>query len=330
LYVLTGDIGGTNTRLALGSAPADRVSIEHRETFASPDYAGLEAIIRDYRPAQQTAVTTAAFGVAGPVRQGVSRITNLPWEISADRLRRRLGLEAVYLLNDLEALAWGIDTLAANELVSLQDGNPEAGGNRAVIAAGTGLGQAGLFSDGHTWRPFATEGGHADFAPESEQEWLLLKHLQQRHAHVSWERVLSGPGIVSLYEFTLRLRKAQIPDWLTDPDAVPAAQITTLALQQGDALCVETLNWYVQLYGREAGNLALKMNATGGVYLGGGIAAAILPALQDGQFIEAFLSKGRMRPLLEGVAVRVICSDLVALQGLTRYALQAVAGPGPI
>lgn len=325
MYILTGDIGGTNTRLALGSVTADRVCIEQRQTFASPDYAGLGDIVRDYRQAQQAGVNTAAFGVAGPVKQGVSRITNLPWEISAQQLSRELGLDAVHLLNDLEALAWGIDTLADGELAVLQDGNGEAHGNRAVIAAGTGLGQAGLCTDGAGWRPFATEGGHADFAPENEQEWLLLKYLQQQHDHVSWERVLSGPGLVTLYTFLLQLRKATAPEWLADPEAVPAARITGLALQESDTLCVEALRWFVTLYGREAGNLALKMNATGGVYLGGGIAPAILPALQDGVFIEAFLRKGRMRPLLEGTRVQVICNDQVALQGLTRFALQAAA-----
>lgn len=323
MYILTGDIGGTNTRLALGSQRNDAVVIEQRESFSSPDYDNLGDIVQSYRPAQQTAVTRAAFGVAGPVRQGISRITNLPWEISAERLRHQLGLQAVYLLNDLEALAWGIDTLATEELVTLQAGSDDDTGNRAVIAAGTGLGQAGLCHNGNGWRPFATEGGHTEFAPVDEQEWLLFKYLQQRHGHVSWERVVSGPGLVTLYEFLLQLRKAPAPDWLTAPDAAPAARITGLALQQSDAVCVETLQWFVRLYGREAGNLALKMNATGGVYLGGGIAPAILPALQDGTFMEAFLDKGRMRGLLEGTAVSVICNDLVALQGLTHYALQA-------
>jgi glucokinase len=321
LYILTGDIGGTNTRLALGALHNGRVSIEQRENFPSPDYDSLGDIVDNYRPLRQAGVTCAAFGVAGPVRHGVSHITNLPWEISTEHLRQRLGLQTVHLLNDLEALAWGIDTLAGDELVTLQTGDGD--GNRAVIAAGTGLGQAGLYHGDNGWRPFATEGGHTEFAPVTEQEWLLLKHLQQRHGHVSWERIVSGPGLVTLYEFLLQLRKASAPDWLTDPEVVPAAQITTLALQQRDSICVETLQWFVQLYGREAGNLALKMNATGGVYLGGGIAPAILPALQDGLFMAAFLDKGRMQPLLEGTAVTVVCNDLVALQGLARYALQA-------
>lgn len=325
MYILTGDIGGTHTRLALGSASDGTVVVEQRKSFPSPDYPSLVDIVRNYPEAQRAGVRVAAFGVAGPVRHGVSRITNLPWEISAEAMRQQLDFDAVHLLNDLEALAWGIDTLATDELVSLQDAGGD-GGNRAVIAAGTGLGQAGLYATGHGWQPFATEGGHADFAPENEQEWLLFKHLQQRHGHVSWERVLSGPGLVTLFEFLLQLRKAPAPEWLNDPAAVPAAQITGAALQQADALCVETLQWFVRLYGREAGNFALKMNATGGVYLGGGIAPIILSALQDGTFMEAFLDKGRMRPLLESMTVKVIVSELVALQGLTRFALEASSG----
>jgi glucokinase len=326
LQILTGDIGGTHTRLALGSLGKDGIHIDQRETFASPDYASLGDIVRCYRPAGQTSVTAAAFGVAGPVSRGISRITNLPWEISARQLAEQLNLDSVYLLNDLEAQAWGIDSLAADELVSLQDSSGAAAGNRAVIAAGTGLGEAGLYYDGNVYRPFATEGGHTDFAPESERDWLLLQQLRQRHGHVSWERLLSGPGLVTLYEFVLQQHRAPAPAWLTAAEEVPAAHITRLALDDNDEICTETLRWFVQLYGREAGNVALKMNATGGVYLGGGIAPKILPALRDGVFIEAFLDKGRMRPLLEGTSVQVICSDLTALKGLARYALYAGGG----
>jgi glucokinase len=323
LLILTGDIGGTNTRLALASMQADGIHIDQRETFPSPDYASLGDVIRGYQPAQQAGITAAAFGVAGPVKQGVSRITNLPWKISQQALATQLNLEAVYLLNDLEAQAWGIDSLAASELISLQDSNGAPAGNRAIVAAGTGLGEAGLYFDGGAYRPFATEGGHTDFAAENAREWLLMQHLRPQYGHVSWERLVSGPGLLTLYKFLLQQHRAPAPDWLTATGEAPAAHITRLALDNSDEICVETLRWFVQLYGREAGNVALKMNATGGVYLGGGIAPRILPALQDGVFIEAFLDKGRMRPLLEGTAVQVICSDLVALKGLARYALDA-------
>ncbi len=321
MQILTGDIGGTHTRLALGAVRDTRICIEQRQTFPSPAYGGLSEIVRAYLPARQGTPAIAAFGVAGPVRHGCSRITNLPWEISTRRLRDELQLGAVYLINDLEALAWGVDSLDADELVCLHAGAAQATGNRAVIAAGTGLGQAGLYADGERWYPFATEGGHTDFAPQDEREWRLLRYLQARHDHVSWERVLSGPGLVTLFEFLLHEHQAPTPDWFADPRLNPGARITELGLQQADALCVETLHWFVRLYGREAGNLALKMKATGGIYLGGGIAPDILPALQDGAFVEAFLGKGRMRPLLENTPVQVINNDLTALIGLTRYAL---------
>lgn len=327
MLILTGDIGGTNTRLALTDFRADGVYVDQRETFSSPDHSSLGDIIRRYQPALETAVAAAAFGVAGPVRDGISRITNLPWEISRQDLAAQLNLERVYLLNDLEAQAWGIDSLTAGELVTLQPGSGAATGNRAIVAAGTGLGEAGLHYDGNVYRPFATEGGHTDFAAQDERDWLLLQHLRQIHGgHVSWERLLSGPGLVTLYQFLLRTNRAPAPDWLNAADETPAAHITRLALDENDEICVETLRWFVQLYGREAGNVALKMNATGGIYLGGGIAAKILPALQNGAFIEAFLDKGRMRPLLEGAAVQVICSDLIALKGLARYAQDAGYG----
>lgn len=323
MHILTGDIGGTHTRLAIGHPDGGSIRIEQRKTFPSGAYDSLEAVIDDYLPAREHTIDAAAFGVAGPVRNGVSTITNLPWEITERRLAEHLRLDAVYLLNDLEAMAWGIDALEGSELVGLCDGSAADGGNRAVVAAGTGLGQAGLYYDGTGFRPFATEGGHADFAPCTERDWLLMKHLQQRYTHVSWERLVSGPGLVTLYEFVLQQHAAAPPDWLAATDEKPGPRITRLALEAADPLCVEALEWFVELYGREAGNVALKMNATGGLYLGGGIAPAILPALQSGNFMRAFLDKGRMRTLLEGVPVRVICSEPASLKGLVRRALQA-------
>lgn len=323
MQILTGDIGGTHTRLAMGRLEGGSIRIEHRETFPSPAYPSLEAIIDQYLPNAQTPIAAAAFGVAGPVRNGVSRITNLPWEISRHTLVQHLQLADVHLLNDLEAMAWGIDALGTEELVGLRQGAAGAAGNRAVIAAGTGLGQAGLYHHDGRYRPFATEGGHTDFAPQTERDWLLLRHLQQHYAHVSWERLVSGPGLVNLYEFVLQQHGATAPEWLGDASQSPGPHITRLALGHEDELCVETLQWFVELYGREAGNVALKMNATGGLFLGGGIAPAILPVLHDSTFTEAFLDKGRMRPLMESIPVQVISSELVSLKGLVRYTRDA-------
>lgn len=327
MRILTGDIGGTNTRLALLEMDADGIRISGRREFASGDYDALSAVIEAYQSgpdAQQP--DAAAFGVAGPVRDGVSHITNLPWRIAARDLAAQLGLEEVQLLNDLEALAWGIDTLQPQDMVSLQAGSSDAAGNRAVIAAGTGLGEAGLCWDGELHVPFATEGGHTDFAPATEGDWRLYGFLQDRFGHVSWERVVSGAGLVHLFEFLLRESGTAAPAWFEDPAQDSAACITRGALSGSDALCVEALRWFARLYGAEAGNLALKMKATGGLYLGGGIAPKILPALQDGRFLAAFLDKGRMRGLVEAMPVRVICNEQVSLQGLARVAALRAQG----
>lgn len=320
LQILIGDIGGTNTRLAIASVRNTQIDIDQHTIYASPDFKALEDILRQYPPTSQGLASAAAFGVAGPVRDGVSRITNLPWEVSSRALSASLALERVYVLNDLEAMAWGIDTLEPAELVCLQAGHGEAPGNRAVVAAGTGLGQAGVYLDGRGHWPFATEGGHCDFAPKTGRDQRLLAHLQARYGHVSWERLVSGPGLENIFGFLLAERALPTPGWLSEtPEDDHAEQISRRALAESDEHCVEALHWFVELYGREAGNVALKMNAAGGVYLGGGIAPKILPALGDGRFLEAFLDKGRMRPLLEAMSVQVIDSKLVSLKGLARY-----------
>mgnify|MGYP001817052948 CR=1 FL=1 len=321
MHILTGDIGGTNTRLAMMEYADGRACVTEKLTFPSESYASLGEIVNEFlarRPKLQP--QAAAFGVAGPVAQGVSRITNLPWVISAEGLAEQLGLQTVQLLNDLEALAWGIDTLRPENMVALQTGSSDPAGNRAVIAAGTGLGEAGLCWDGKLHIPFATEGGHADFAPATERDWRFYGFLKNRFEHVSWERVVSGAGLVHLFEFLLQESGTAVPAWFEDPAQDSAACITRDALSGSDPLCAEALHWFAHLYGAEAGNLALKMKATGGLYLGGGIAPKILPALQDGRFLGAFLDKGRMRGLVEGMPVRVICNEQVSLQGLARVA----------
>lgn len=318
MQILTGDIGGTHTRLSLCELTDRQLRISNHQTFSSAAYPSLQAIIEDYTPA--ATADAAAFGVAGPVKQGVSRVTNLPWEISTQQLVNQLGIHQVFLLNDLEAMAWGIASLENAELVCLQEGACSDTGNQAVIAAGTGLGQAGLFYNGQQHIAFATEGGHTDFSPVTKLEQDLFEHLRQRYGHVSWERLVSGQGLINLFDFILKHNHRQAPDWRQSPDTDAAAVISKQALEGSDPHCIEALSWFVELYGREAGNLALKMNAAGGLFLGGGIAPKILPALQDSTFMRAFLDKGRMRPLLEAIRVQVICSGDVSLKGLARYA----------
>ena len=325
-HFLAGDIGGTKTRLAVIEVDGTQVQTLHETGYSSRGYATFEALLGDFISGIQTPIH-AAFGVAGPVQGRVVQTTNLPWRIDADALQRQLGFAHCTLINDLEATAYGLPALAANDLLALQSGAPDAGGNAAVIAAGTGLGEAGLYWDGQRHHPFATEGGHASFSPGDELEIAFLRYLQQQHQHVSWERVVSGMGLLSLHEFLRLYHHAAVPQWLIDEmhggDA--AAAISGAAMSGRDEICVETLHRFARLYGTEAGNLALKTMSRGGLYLGGGIAPKILPLLRDGVFLDAFLNKGRMRPLLEAMPVRVILNDRAALFGAALRAAQ-VAG----
>ena len=316
IRVISGDIGGTKTRLAIFEVDGARLLVEHEQTFASRDFAEFRELLGIFLK-DIDAPTRAAFGVAGPVQGRLVQTTNLPWRIDADALQSNFGFQYCELLNDLEATAIGMPALGKEDFLTLHAGAPNASGNRAVIAAGTGLGEAGLFWDGRRYHPFSTEGGHASFSPGDDIEIELLKHMQQRYQHVSWERIVSGPGLVSLHEFLCQHRNVPMPAWLQDEmcrgDA--AAVITGAAQSKRDVLCVETLNWFVRLYGAEAGNLALKVMSRGGLYLGGGIAPKILPFLQKGGFLDGFISKGRMKPLLEAMPVKVVLNDRAALFG---------------
>jgi len=314
--ILSGDIGGTKTRLAVIAVDGARLHMERERDYASRDYAAFEDLLGDFLQGSDVPCR-AAFGIAGPVQGRVAQTTNLPWRIDADALQKRFGFGACALLNDLEATAGGLPALGAEDFLTLRAGTPNACGNMAVIAAGTGLGEAGLFWDGQRHHPFATEGGHTSFCPGDDMEVAMLRHLQQRHAHVSWERIVSGPGLVSLHEFLSLHRRIPIPDWLVDEmrQGDAAAAIANAAMGERDELCGEALDWFVRLYGAEAGNLALKVMSRGGLYLGGGIAPKILPRLQNGAFLNALFNKGRMRPLLEAMPVKVILNDRAALYG---------------
>src|SRR3989338_6830307 len=307
---LAGDIGGTKTRLAISEVNGAQVMIKREAVYPSRDYTMFEELLGDFLFCAD-APRPAASGNAGPVAGRAVQTTNLPWHIDADALQRQFSLAHCTLLTDLEAMACGLPAFGADDVLILQTGAPDACGNAAVIAAGTGLGEAGLFWDGLQHHPFATGGGHASFSPGDELEIALLQYLRQRHRHISWERVVSGMGLLSLHEFLRSYRRTTAPQWLNEEmrngDAVAA--ITDAALSGRDEICIETLDWFVRLYGAEAGNLALKAMSRGGLYLGGGIAPKILPLLQGGAFtgafLDAFLNKGRMRPLLEAMPVRV-------------------------
>jgi glucokinase len=261
--------------------------------------------------------------VAGPVKNGVVQVTNLPWIVDASALQAELNFQRVSLLNDLEANAYGTNTLLPHELLSINpQANPLQVGNRALIAAGTGLGEAGMLWDGLAHRPFASEGGHASFAPNDSIGDELLMFLRREHGHVSWERVLSGMGMKNLYRFFRERSGAAEPDWLREQlqNGDLGAVVTQAGLAGSDPVCVDALDCFTRNYGAEAGNLALKMLALGGVYIGGGIAPKMLPRMQSAIFLDAFCHKGRLSPLLESTPVYVILNDKTALQGAAWYA----------
>ena len=320
--ILAGDIGGTTTRLAVFEATGARLDLLAQADFPSGRYPGLEAILSEFLEKHPAVIEVACFGIAGPVRQGRVETPNLSWVVDGKRLAQLLGLDGVGLLNDLEATAHGALVLDPADLAVLNEGAACAAGNRAVIAAGTGLGEAGLCWDGKSYRPFASEGGHADFAPRDDLEVELLQHLRRKFGHVSYERVVSGPGLQNLYNFLRDSGRGTEPDWLVERlrREDPSAAIASAALEGSSELCVLALDRFVSNYGAEAGNLALKFLSTGGVYLGGGIAPKILPKLREPVFLESFTDKGRYRKILETIPVRVILNDRAALLGAARHA----------
>jgi len=321
VQILTGDVGGTKTRLAVIDPASDRPAILRDLVFDSCRYASLNDVLAAFLARLETMPAAVCLGVAGPVDDGRCTTTNLPWVIDAGRIRDEFGQREVFLLNDLEAIGWGIQGLAESDCWTLNAGVVR-NGNGAVIAAGTGLGQAGLYWDGRRQVPFACEGGHADFAPAGGLETELCQWLAGQYGHVSWERLVSGPGLENIYRFLLQRQRARMPGWLEEQarDGGLAAAISAAAMSGEDVPSTEALDLFVGLYGREAGNLALKMLATGGVYLAGGIAPKLLERLKQADFIRAFCAKGRMTALLQAMPVRVVLEDRVALFGAALYA----------
>jgi len=320
LKILTGDIGGTNTRLAVFDTETRQLQPSSLTVFRSNNCSSLDEVVAHYLSRHGGVCKYACFGVAGPIKDRRCKTTNLPWQVSAADIEHGLRLNKVWLLNDLEAMAWGIPALANDALHTLQEGSLDAQGNQCIIAAGTGLGEAGAIKwEGDNYQPFATEGGHSDFAPRNALEFALFEHLAQRFGHVSWERLVSGPGLVEIYQFLIKHHKHTEPLYLDFDD--PAATISEAAMDNSCPISVEALDLFISFYGAEAGNLALKHQATGGIFIGGGIAPKILPKLQDGRFLQAFHDKGRMEPLLQSMPVKVILDNKVALYGPGRYAM---------
>jgi len=322
---LAGDIGGTKTNLAIYTYPGDQLVAKKTASYPSKDHASLADIIRHFLADGYSNVRQACFGIAGPVKDGVVEVTNLPWVVDAAELQAELKFQKVSLLNDLEANAYGINTLFPHDLLALNpQADPNQVGNRALIAAGTGLGEAGMLWNGVTHHPFASEGGHSSFAPNDSIGDELLAFLRKEHGHVSWERVLSGMGMKNLYRFFRQRSGQPEPEWLRAQLAEGdlGYVVTQAGLAGKDPVCVNALDCFTRNYGAEAGNLALKMLALGGVYIGGGIAPKMLSKLQSAIFLDAFYHKGRMSPLLRTTPVYVILNDKTALQGAAWFAVQ--------
>ena len=322
--ILAGDVGATHTRLAGFDADGNKLQAIVERVYETRHYKGLPEIVSEFIRTEGVPVNQACVGVAGPVRGGISKPSNIPWVIDSRELAKQLRLSSVGLINDLEAYAYGIDALGSADFVTLREGAANVEGNMGVISATTGLGEAGLYWDGYRHHPYACEGGHADFSPVNELQIELLRYLLGKHDHVSWERILSGPGIKNIYDFLRDTHRAEEPAWLKERLALapdPPALISQLALEKKAPICEQALDVFVAAYGAETGNCALKFMSTAGIFIGGSIAAKIVPKMKEPAFMEAFLAKGRMRPLLEDMPVKIVMNDSSGLIGAARCAL---------
>jgi glucokinase len=322
--ILAGEIGGTHARLAAFETEGSKLNCVIDTVFESQQHSGLAEIVAEFVKTNGVPVDSACFGVAGPVRHGRCKISNLSWIIDSRELAKQLRLHSVGLLNDLEAFAYGIDALGDEDFITLNEGSQDAEGNRAVVSARTGLGVAGLYWDGRRHHPFACEGGHTNFAPRNEVEDELLRYLRTKYTRVSYERIASGPGIKNIYDFLRETRRAEEPDWLQEqirnaPDA-PAA-ISLLAAEGKAPICDQALSLFVSVYGAHAGDCALTFMTTGGLFIGGSIAAKNLPKMREPAFMESFLDKGRMAELLQDMPVKVVLNDDAGILGAARYTL---------
>ncbi len=328
--LLAGDIGGTKAILALFPPNGDPRSPVVQKRYPSRAFSSLTRLLDAFLEDCEHPIDAACLAVAGPVVNGKSEATNLSWVITEEGLRARLGDIPVRLVNDLQASAYAIPVLKEEDLFTLHPGEPEPMGAMAVIAPGTGLGEAYLVWDGERYRAYASEGGHADFAPRTELEMALLRYLQRRMDHVSYERVCSGMGIPHLYGFLKDSGYAPEPPWLAEQllqadDPTPVIVGAALQKDPPCALCSATLDMFVSILGAEAGNLALKVLSTGGVYVTGGIPPRILDALGHGQFMKSFIRKGRLADRLVRMPVHVVLNTHTALMGAARYGMDLLA-----
>lgn len=317
--LLAADVGGTKTDLALFAVADGRLKLLKEVVFPSKKFRSLAEMAARFN-GQFPRPQRLSIAFAGPVQDGKAKATNLDWSIDVDQLRRELGIAEIWLLNDLEAEAYGLAGLRAEELVTVYAGGPASAGNAAIIAPGTGLGEAGLYWDGNALHPFATEGGHTDFAPRDAFDWELLLYLQNKYCHVSWERLVTGPGIEHIFRFLRDVKKWEVPDILHQKiKKYPLAAAIGTAAREDCPVCVETLRLFVRYLAIEASNLALKLKATGGVFIGGGIVPKIWNDYFQEVFLHHFFRVGRLQPLIESVPVQIILNPRTAMLGAALY-----------
>jgi glucokinase len=324
--VLAGDIGGTKTNVGLFVMEKKRPEPLVIESCASREAPNLENIVDRFLRRHPASISSACFGIAGPVINGRCKTTNLPWVVSETQMKRRFHWRHVRLINDLAAAAMAVPLLRRSEQVFLNKGIMQKKGNLALLSPGTGLGQAMLAYQDAGYVPLSSEGGHVSFSPTTEREIELWRYLRKKYGHVSVERVLSGPGLFNIYSWLRDSGRFEEPTWLRElmKEGDRAKAISESALGKRQALCVESLRLYVSMLGSAAGNLALTSLAVGGIYLGGGIPPKILPALKQGAFLKVFMAKGRFSDFLSRIPVRVILNDNAALLGAAHAAFEAV------
>lgn len=325
--ILAGDVGGTKTQLALISPERGAKDAVREERYASGDFDSLESVIETFLSGCDERPAAASFGVAGPVVRRRAKITNLPWSIDADSIADRFGIAEVRLLNDLQAIATAVPRMDADDLFTLHPGVPDTNGVKAIIAPGTGLGEAFLVWTGERYRACPTEGGHASFAPVSHEQVELLDYLERKFGHVSFERVCSGSGVPNLYDYLCSCGRYEQPEWLREQLAAARDKtpiIFNAGIERRANVCVATVDLFVRILGGVVGNMALKVYATGGIYLGGGIPPRILARLQEPDFLTFSRHKGRFSEWLEGIPIFVIEDPKAALHGAAWDSLEAV------
>lgn len=321
--ILAGDIGGTKTNLSLFKLEKGSLRPLLEKTFFTKEFSSFGALLSAFREENTglPEMDCICLGVAGPVMEGKVTGTNFPWEISETELRKVTGNPHIFLINDMEANAYGLGTIEKNELIEIKSGSGISG-NKALISPGTGLGEAGIYWDAKLYRPFATEGGHCDFSPRNEEDIALLKYLQDLYGHVSWERIISGPGIFTLYKFLLSYKKEKEPAWLREElrQKNPAAVISDCAKNEKFPICGEAMELFFRYLAIETAQIALKFKATGGIYIGGGIIPKVLDLLDRKKFKDEFLQVNRMNSLLEKISIYVITNENSPMNGAAYYA----------